>query len=71
MLKDSKAYGGIAVDDQGDLYLADYASDRVVKLRPRWSWPTPAAAQPTPRPTIAPVLPSPPAPPLVMTPTDR
>jgi DNA-binding beta-propeller fold protein YncE len=68
------ALGGIAVDEQGAVYVADQIPVRVLKFRPRGPWPTPAAAQPIARPATptATTQPLRPLPTLVpMTPTDR
>jgi DNA-binding beta-propeller fold protein YncE len=66
--------GGIAVDDQGAIYVTDQLRVRVLKFVPRGGWPTPVAALPTPRPatptpTLAPATSPTPWP--FMTPTDR
>ena len=68
------ALGGVAVDEQGAIYVADQVPARVLKFRPRGPWPTPAAARPTPRPATPTATPAPPRPsptPVPMTPTDR
>jgi DNA-binding beta-propeller fold protein YncE len=65
-------FSGIAVDEQGGVYVVDHGRARVLKLRPRGPWPTPAAARPTPRPTTVPSAPTKPLPtPVPLTPTDR
>jgi DNA-binding beta-propeller fold protein YncE len=43
---------GIAVDDQGAIYVTDQARHRIVKFRPRQPWPTPVAIQPTRRTAV-------------------
>ena len=63
------AISGIAVDEQGAIYVADSALGRVQKFRRRAPWPA-VAGTPTPRP--APPTPAPSTgPPPPMTPTDR
>ena len=71
------AYGavvGVAVNELGGVYVAAQAPDRVVKVRARGPWPTPATALPTPRPTTPTATPGPLGPPptrVPLTPTDR